>query len=122
MIGTYDRLIAEGLGAQPPPQVPEQVRRQARNLLLRLGRRKEEVLLFLHDFKVPFENNQAERDLRMVKLRQKTSGCFRSEEGARRFCRIRSYVSTMRKHGRGVLLALEKACEGAPLSLRRCKI
>ena len=118
----YDRLIAEGLEAQPPPQVPEPVRRQAHNLLLRLERRKGEVLLFLTDFAVPFDNNQAERDLRMVKLQQKIGGCFRSEEGARRFCRIRSYVSTMRKHGRGVLLALEGACAGAPLSLRKCRV
>jgi transposase len=122
LTGTYDRLIAEGLEAQPPPQVPEHLKKQARNLLLRMERRKGEVLLFLTDFTVPFDNNQAERDLRMVKLRQKTSGCFRSEEGARHFCRIRSYVSTMRKHGRGVMEALEKACIGAPLSLRRCRI
>jgi transposase len=120
LTGTYDRLIAEGLEAQLPPGVPEPVRRQARNLLLRLARRKGEVLLFLTDFNVPFDNNQAERDLRMVKLRQKTSGCFRSEEGARRFCRIRSYVSTMRKHGRDILEALNRACTGAPLSLRKC--
>lgn len=119
---SYDRLITEGLEAQPPPEVPEQVRKQARNILLRLERRKAEVLLFLTDFKVPFENNQAERDLRMVKLRQKTSSCFRSEEGARRFCRIRSYLSTMRKHGRDVLEALEGACCGEPLSLRKCRI
>jgi len=119
LTGTYDRLIADGLRAQQPPQVPEPVRRQARNLLLRLERRKGEVLLFLHDFKVPFENNQAERDLRMVKLQQKTSGCFRSEEGARRFCRIRSYVSTMRKLGKGVLPALAGVCRGEPLSLRK---
>ena len=118
----YDRLIADGLRAQPPPDVPEPVRKQARNLLLRLERRKGEVLLFLTDPRVPFDNNQAERDLRMVKLQQKIGGCFRSEEGARRFCRIRSYVSTMRKHGRGVLEALEGACTGAPLSLRKCSV
>jgi transposase len=116
LTGSYERLVAEGQKAQPPPELPEQVRKQARNLLLRLERRKEEVLLFLSDFSVPFDNNQAERDLRMVKLQQKTSGCFRSEEGARGFCRIRSYLSTMRKQGKGVLTALDKACRGAPLS------
>jgi transposase len=115
----YDRLIGEGLEAQPPPCVPEQVRKQARNLLLRLERRKEEVLRFLTDFSVPFDNNQAERDLRMIKLQQKTSGCFRTEEGARRFCRIRGYISTMRKQGRDVLEALAGACRGAPLSVRK---
>jgi transposase len=116
---SYDRLIAEGLKAPPASDVPEGVQKQARNLLLRLERRKEEVLRFVTDFCVPFDNNQAERDLRMVKLQQKTSGCFRSEEGARRFCRIRSYLSTMRKQGRGVLPALEGACRGKPLSVRK---
>jgi transposase len=116
---SYDRLVAAGLEAPPPPEVPEQVCRQARNLLLRLERRKEEVLRFLTDFSVPWDNNQAERDLRMIKLQQKTSGCFRTEDGARRFCRIRSYISTMRKQGRGVLEALAGACRGAPLSARK---
>ena len=110
-----------GLQAQPPPEVPEPVKKQARNLLLRMERRKTEVLRFLTDFNIPFDNNQAERDLRMVKLQQKIGGCFRSEEGARRFCRIRSYLSTMRKYGRDVLEALERACMGTPLSLRRCR-
>jgi transposase len=119
LIEHYDRLVAEGLRAQPAPELPEQVCKQARNLLLRLGRRKEEVLRFLTDSSVPFDNNQAERDLRMVKLQQKTSGCFRTEEGARRFCRIRSYLSTVRKQGRGVLEALEGACCGLPLSVRK---
>jgi transposase len=113
---SYDRLIAEGLKSPPPPDVPEQVHKQARNLLLRLERRKEEVLRFVTDFSVPFDNNQAERDLRMVKLQQKTSGCFRTEEGARQFCRIRSYISTARKQGTGVLRAFEGVCRGEPLS------
>jgi transposase len=116
---SYDRLIVEGLQWPPPAGVPEQVRKQALNLLLRLERRKEEVLLFLTDFSVPFDNNHAERDLRMIKLQQKTSGCFRTEEGARRFCRIRSYLSTTRKQGHEVLHALEGACRGKPLSVRK---
>ena len=115
----YDRLVAEGQEAQPPPDVPQLACRQARSLLRRLERRKAEVLLFLSDPAVPFDNNQAERDLRMVKLQQKVSGCFRTDEGARRFCRIRSYVSTARKQGRAVLPALEGACRGAPLSVRK---
>jgi transposase len=120
LMGSYDRLVRQGLEANPPPEVADQVKKQARNLLLRLERRKEEVLRFVTDFTVPFDNNQAERDLRMIKLQQKTSGCFRTEEGARQFCRIRSYLSTMRKQGKGILQALEKACRGAPLSPNRC--
>jgi transposase len=116
---SYDKLVTEGQKAQPPPEIPDQVIKQARNLLLRFERRREEVLRFLTDFSVPFDNNQAERDLRMVKLQQKTSGCFRSEEGARSFCRIRSYISTVRKQGRTVIKALEGACRGKPLSLRK---
>jgi transposase len=115
----YDRLVAEGQEAQPPPDVPPLACRQARNLLRRLTRRKQEVLRFLSDSSVPFDNNLAERDLRMVKLQQKVSGCFRTGEGARRFCRIRGYVSTMRKQGRGVLEALTGACRGVPLSVRK---
>jgi transposase len=115
----YDRLVAEGQEAQPPPDVPQSAWRQARNLLRRLERRKAEVLRFLSDPAVPFDNNLAERDLRMVKLQQKVSGCFRTGEGARRFCRIRSYVSTMRKQGQEVLRALEGACRGKPLSVRK---
>jgi transposase len=119
LMESYDHLVAAGLRAQPPSELPAHVGKQGCNLLLRMQRRKEEVLLFLTDFSIPFDNNQAERDLRMIKLQQKTSGCFRSEEGARWFCRIRSYLSTTRKQGRGVLSALEGACRGKPLSVRK---
>jgi transposase len=113
---SYDVLVEEGLKANPPPEVPDPLGKQARNLLLRLEGRKAEVLCFLRDFAVPFDNNQAERDLRMVKLKQKTSGCLRTKDGARYFCRLRSYLSTMRKQGRGALSALERACAGVPFS------
>jgi transposase len=112
LMTSYERLVGEGLKANPPPEVPDPLGKQARNLLLRLDGRQAEVLRFMTDLRVPFDNNQAERDLRMIKLRQKTSGCFRREEGARQFCRIRSYVSTMRKQGRGALKSLERACAG----------
>jgi hypothetical protein len=121
LIENYDRLVGDGLRAHPPPELPQQVCKPGRNLLLRLERRKEEVLLFLTDFSVPFDNNQAELDLRLIKLQQKTSGCFRTEEGARRFCRIRSYLSTARKQGRAVLHALEGACRGKALNVRKRK-
>jgi transposase len=109
----YDAIVADGLAfheAQPvlartkPRGRPP--RRVGHNLLLRLGTHKQDVLRFLTDPRVPFTNNLAERDGRMMKLRQKISGGFRSEEGAQDFAVIRSVLSTARKQGWDILATL----------------
>ena len=78
---------------------------------------RTEILKFIHNKDVPFDNNLAERDIRMVKLKQKISGCFRTKNGAEIFCRIRGYISTCRKQGVAVLYAIEKALIGQPVVL-----
>lgn len=70
---------------------------------------KREVLAFLYDFSLPFDNNLAERDTRMVNVKQKISGCFCSDQGVKTLCRIRAYISTVKKQGRNVFGALNKA-------------
>ncbi len=85
---------------------------KSRNLLERLARHEDDVLRFMHDIHVPFTNNQGENDLRMTKVQQKISGCFRSEEGALIFCRIRAYLITCRKHGLDPTSALQLLYEG----------
>ena len=87
-------------------------RSKSRNLLERLRDFESDVLRFMDDETVPFSNNQAENDLRMTKVQQKISGCFRSVDGAKIFCRIRSYLSTCRKHGVTATEALRLLFEG----------
>jgi len=114
----YTRFLNEGLQANPPsPPTGKRGRPKqtpARNLLDRLGTHRQAILAFMHDFAVPFDNNQAERDLRMLKVKQKVSGCFRSPEGAAYFCRIRGYISTLRKHGYSILDGLTSVFAGQP--------
>jgi transposase len=116
----FDSLVRQGLAlhalpVRRPGQRGRLKRSKALNLLLRLELRKDDVLRFTRDPTVPFDNNQAERDLRMVKLKQKISGGFRSLLGAMIFCRIRGYISTLRKQGLDVLEALTAAFEGKPV-------
>lgn len=89
----------------------------ATKLIGRFIKDKTEVLRFMTDFAVPFDNNGSERDLRMLKLQQKIAGCFRTTEGAITFCRVRSYLSSVRKQSCGLLTALERALKGNPTAL-----
>jgi transposase len=113
----YQALLAAGLATNSPPlRRPGQRGRlkqsPARNLLERLTLGHEAVLAFLEDLTIPFDNNQAERDLRTLKVHQKVSGCFRSEAGAHAFMRLRSYLSTLRKQGHALLGALRTVFAG----------
>ena len=117
----YERILLRGLRANPfaaqmgPPRRGRRKKSKARNLLERLRDHRQKVLRFVHDFRVPFDNNAAERDLRMMKVQQKISGTFRSWQGAVAFCRIRSYIATTRKMGLNVIEALTSVFLGEPL-------
>ncbi len=120
----YDDILAEGFALNPdlpPTQAAGSPKKRGRpkrtpplNLLIRLRDFKLQALAFMYDFRVPFDNNQAERDVRMVKVQQKVSGCFRTLEGAQRFGRIRGYISTARKNAKNVFEAIRDALDGNP--------
>lgn len=122
----YTTIIAAGMRANPPPTRADSPgkrgrlkRSKARNLVERLDKLQQETLRYLHDFQVPFDNNLAERDIRMMRVQQKVSGSFRSYAGALSFCRIRSYISTIRKQGLSVIDAIMNAFE-KDLTLTDC--
>ena len=120
-VARYFEILAAGYAAQPPPlassagaRTGRRKQSKAKNLLDALLGRAEQVLALLDDLRIPFTNNQAERDLRWAKVQQKISGTFRSATGATAFCRIRSYLSTMQKQGHPMLPALTAVFHGHP--------
>ena len=119
----YWKITQQGRKEEPPRIAPILKKRgrvaktKSLNLLETFINRSEEILRFVYNKNVPFDNNLAERDLRMVKLKQKISGCFRTFHGAEVFCRIRGYISTARKQGYHVLDAIGHAIMGQPIVL-----
>jgi transposase len=117
---TYSQILTDGfkyhesLPPLPKGKRGKQKQREGKNLLDRLKEKRDCVLRFLYDFSVPFTNNQGERDIRMVKLKQKISGCFRTFHGGEILCRVRSYISTSRKQRWNIWDSLADAIRGSP--------
>ena len=116
----YGQILANGfeyhslLPPLPKGKRGRQKQREGKNLLDRLKEKRTCVLRFMYDFSVAFTNNLGEQDIRMIKLKQKISGCFRILKGGQIFCRIRSYISTARKQGWNIWDALGEAIRGCP--------
>ena len=117
----FNTTLLKGIEENPPSVNPirkgkrgRNPKTKAKNLLDRFLEHKEKILRFLTDLKVPFENNQAERDIRMMKLQQKISGTFRTTQGAQAFCRIRAYIPTIKKNNLLVMDTILAALKGAP--------
>lgn len=115
----YEGVMEMGALLHPPPDKDRTKRgrarkTKARNLLERFIRYRDDILRFASDFNVPFTNNNAEQAVRMMKVKQKISGCFRSEQGAMDFATIRSYIATMKKQGQNVMQALSAAFNNQP--------
>jgi len=113
----YDRLVADGLAANPEPapgRKRDYYQRRSFNLATAFAAHRQPVLRYMYNLDVGFSNNQAERDLRPVKIHRKISSCFRSTAGAERFAHVRSYLSTTRKHDVNALDALTRLFSGIP--------
>jgi transposase len=115
----WTRIITLGQQQNPPPTQRTKERgpigrTPAANLLHRLDEHRDDVLRFAHDFRVPFDNNLVERDIRMIKIQQKISGSWRTNNGANRFLAIRAYISTTRKQGHSLLAALTSLANHQP--------
>ena len=121
-LARYHTLLATGLAANPSPtgerragQRGRVAQSHVRNLLERLLLQQDQVLAFLNDLSIPFDNNEAARDLRGLKIQQKVSGCFRSDWGADAYATIRGYLATVRKQGQSLFAALSSVFTGRPL-------
>ena len=115
----YDTIIKIGLAENPMVQTEAKKKGRPKKgkvlvLIEPLQKYKDEVCLFLKDFQIDFDNNQAERDLRMIKTKTKVSGCFRTEEGIRDYLTVMSYIGTAKKHGKNAVEAIKNAFMGSP--------
>jgi hypothetical protein len=113
----YDALISEGWQANPDHRPGDRFKRRRPphvNLLERLDGHRSEVLRFASDLRVPFTNNGTEQDIRPLKIKLKIAGCWRTLSGAQAYCRLRSYLSTARKHGQSAFTVLRQLAYGDP--------